>query len=88
MIYEKIENIHDDKNEILLADLKERTGIKIKRYEIQKIDFPVATLTMFPMFNGRFLQNPIGRLFCTKFFFKTIRMASICPFLGSPGPNF
>ena len=47
--YEKIENIHDNKKEELLADLKERTGINIKRYEIQKIDFlrDVADITLY-----------------------------------------
>jgi len=49
LIYEKIENIHNDNKEILLADLKERTGINIKRYEIQKIDFlkDVADITLY-----------------------------------------
>ncbi len=39
LIYEKIENIHTTNEDILLADLKERTGINIVRYEIEKIDF-------------------------------------------------
>lgn len=39
LIYEKIENIHTTNEDILLADLKERTGINILRYEIEKIDF-------------------------------------------------
>lgn len=54
LIYEKIENIHDENKEILLADLKERTGIKIKRYEIQKIDFlkDVAHITLYYNANG------------------------------------
>lgn len=39
MVYEKIENIHEENKELLLADLKERTGINITRFEIQKIDF-------------------------------------------------
>lgn len=54
LIYEKIENIHDDKKAILLADLKERTGINIKRYEIQKIDFlkDIADITLYFNVNG------------------------------------
>lgn len=37
--YEKIENIHlKNKNE-LLKDLEERTGVKVKRIEIQEINF-------------------------------------------------
>lgn len=59
MIYEKIENIHDDKKEILLADLKERTGINIKRYEIRKIDFlkDVADITLYYNINGKEERN-------------------------------
>jgi hypothetical protein len=37
--YEKIENIHSQKSDELLRDLEERTGIKVKRYEIEQIDF-------------------------------------------------
>ena len=39
IIYEKIENLQIGKKEELLADLKMRTGIDIKHFEIQKIDF-------------------------------------------------
>jgi hypothetical protein len=39
VIYENIENLHKDREEELLADLRKRTGIKIKRYQILKIDF-------------------------------------------------
>ncbi len=39
IMYEKIENIKDGKEESLLLDLKERTGYKVHRYSIQKIDF-------------------------------------------------
>lgn len=54
LVYEKIENIHDDKKDILLTDLKERTGIDIKRYEINKIDFlkDVADITLYFNVNG------------------------------------
>jgi hypothetical protein len=49
VIYEKIENVHVDKKEILLADLKERTGIDIKHFEIERIDFlrDVAYINIF-----------------------------------------
>lgn len=55
LIYEKIENIHEVNKEILLADLKERTGMDIKRYEIQKIDFlkDVAHITLYFNINGK-----------------------------------
>lgn len=59
LIYEKIENIHDDNKEALLADLKERTGINIKRYEIRKIDFlkDVADITLYFNVNGKDDKN-------------------------------
>lgn len=55
LIYEKIENIHEKNKEILLADLKERTGIEITRYEIRKIDFlkDVANITLYFNMNGK-----------------------------------
>jgi len=55
LIYEKIENIHTQNEAILLADLKERTGINIKRFEIQKIDFlrDVAEITLYFNVNGK-----------------------------------
>lgn len=55
LIYEKIENIHSDNKEILLNDLRERTGIEIKRYEVQKIDFlkDVADITLYFNVNGK-----------------------------------
>ena len=39
IIYERIENLHADKKDELMADLKARTGINIKHYEIERIDF-------------------------------------------------
>jgi len=39
IIYEKIENTHEDLKEALLADLQTRTGRKINRYDIKSIDF-------------------------------------------------
>ncbi|WP_035845558.1 DUF4956 domain-containing protein [Crocinitomix catalasitica] len=37
--YEKIENIKPENIELLLADLEERTGLKINRLQVGKIDF-------------------------------------------------
>jgi hypothetical protein len=37
--YEKIENLHTFKKEELIKDLEARTGIKVKRYEIEEINF-------------------------------------------------
>lgn len=49
LIYEKIENIHSDNKQLLLDDLKERTGIAITRYDVKKIDFlkDVAEITLY-----------------------------------------
>ena len=54
VIYEKIENLHADKKEELLADLKERTGINIKRFEVERIDFlrDIAQIIIFYEVNG------------------------------------
>ena len=59
LIYEKIENIHKQNEEILLADLRARTGIEIKRYEIAKIDFlkDVADITLFYNVNGNEVEK-------------------------------
>ncbi len=49
VIYEIIENLHRDKEAELIKDLETRTGIKIKRYQINKIDFlrDVARITIY-----------------------------------------
>lgn len=39
IMYEKIENITPDKREVLIADLEARTGLKISKVIIGKIDF-------------------------------------------------
>ena len=55
IVYEKIENVQVGKEEELLADLKLRTGIDIKRFEVQRIDFlrDVAIIYIFFDINGR-----------------------------------
>ncbi|HET6558859.1 MAG TPA: DUF4956 domain-containing protein, partial [Prolixibacteraceae bacterium] len=47
IIYEKIENLHADRKEELMADLKLRTGINIKRFEVERIDFLRDTARIF-----------------------------------------
>ena len=49
IIYEKIELIVPDKSDELLADLKQRTGIDIIRFEIRRIDFlrDVANISIY-----------------------------------------
>ena len=39
MTYEKIENIRQENYEILVADLRARTGLDVRRVEIKSIDF-------------------------------------------------
>lgn len=55
IVYEKIENVQVGKEEELLADLKLRTGINIKRFEVQRIDFlrDIAIIYVFFDINGR-----------------------------------
>jgi hypothetical protein len=54
VIYENIENIHKQREDELIKDLETRTGIKIKRYQIDKIDFlrDIARITIFFDVNG------------------------------------
>ncbi len=55
VIYEKIENVQAGKEDLLLADLKERTGINIKHFQIERIDFlrDVAYIFIFFDVNGK-----------------------------------
>lgn len=54
LIYEKIENINVFTKQELLEDLKQRTGIEIKRYEIRTINFmrDVAEIIVYFDVNG------------------------------------
>ncbi len=54
IIYENIENIHESRETELIADLEKRTGIKIRRYRIDKVDFlrDVARITIWFYVNG------------------------------------
>lgn len=54
IIYEKIENLHAERKEELLADLKLRTGIDIKRIEVDRIDFlrDIANIYIYYDVNG------------------------------------
>jgi hypothetical protein len=62
VVYENIENLHRKKEEDLLKDLENRTGIKIKRYKIDKIDFlrDVAQITIFFNVNGQNSKREVG----------------------------
>lgn len=59
VIYENIENLHKNKEEELIKDLELRTGIIIKRYKIDKIDFlrDVAQIIIFFDVNGQQKQK-------------------------------
>jgi len=54
IVYENIENLHKKRENELIADLENRTGIKIKRYQIDRIDFlrDVARITIYFDVNG------------------------------------
>ena len=54
VIYENIENLHKEREMDLIKDLEDRTGIKIKRYQIDRIDFlrDVARITIYFDING------------------------------------
>lgn len=53
--YEKIENMHADKEAELLKDLEERTGVKITRYQINRINYlrDTARITIYFDNNGQ-----------------------------------
>lgn len=55
IIYDNIENIHADREAELLADLEKRTGKKIRRYEIHRVDMlrDVARITIYFFVNGK-----------------------------------
>lgn len=61
VVYENIENLHENKEEELLADLSNRTGFTIKRYKIEKIDFlrDVAQITIFFEVKGQNTKREI-----------------------------
>ncbi len=49
IVYDNIANIHTQNYDLLLADLKKRTGFDIKHFEISKIDYlkDIAIITIF-----------------------------------------
>ncbi|MFI3266142.1 MAG: DUF4956 domain-containing protein [Rikenellaceae bacterium] len=49
VIYENIDNVHADNHSLLMQDLKDRTGVDIERFEIEKIDYlrDVAIITVY-----------------------------------------
>ncbi len=55
VLYEKIENMHYDREAELLKDLEERTGLKITRYQINRINYlrDTARITIFFDNNGQ-----------------------------------
>ncbi len=61
LVYDNTENIHGDNNQQLLKDLRARTGIKIHRYKINKVDFlkDVVDLTAYYYENGNAKSNSL-----------------------------
>jgi hypothetical protein len=55
ILYEKIENMHKSKEAELLQDLEARTGVKIKRYQVDKINYlrDIARITIYFDNNGQ-----------------------------------
>lgn len=55
ILYEKIDNVQAGREDELIADLKLRTGINIKRFEIERIDFlrDVAYINIFFDINNK-----------------------------------
>ncbi|MFI3280643.1 MAG: DUF4956 domain-containing protein [Rikenellaceae bacterium] len=51
IVYENISNIHIDRYDQLLEDLKKRTGFEIKHFEITKIDYLKDTAIIIIYFN-------------------------------------
>jgi hypothetical protein len=52
--YEKIDLIRTDNTEALLADLRERLGVDVKRYVVEEVDFlrDTAMLTVYYRYDG------------------------------------
>lgn len=52
--YEKIDLIRTDNTEALLADLRERLGVEVKRYVVEEVDFlrDTAMLTVYYRYDG------------------------------------
>ena len=63
VVYEIIENLHKEKENEMLKDLEERTGIRIKRYQIEQIDFlkDVAKITIFFDVKGQTSKREINQ---------------------------
>ncbi len=51
LVYENISNIHHDKYDVLLEDLKVRTGFNVKHFEILEIDYLKDVAVMMVYFN-------------------------------------
>jgi hypothetical protein len=54
VFYEKIDLIRSDNTEALLADLRERLGVDVKRFVIEEVDFlrDTAMLTVYYRYDG------------------------------------
>ena len=54
IVYDKIKNLHKENEVLLLEDLEEHTGVKIKRYQVDQINYrrKLAQITIFFDSNG------------------------------------
>lgn len=54
IVYDKIKNLHKENEFLLLEDLEEHTGVKIKRYQVDQINYrrKLAQITIFFDSNG------------------------------------
>ncbi len=60
VLYEKIDLLKPEKNAALLADLRQRTGLEITRYEIKQIDFLRDTAQILIYYDDRARQRTIN----------------------------
>ncbi|OFY86247.1 MAG: DUF4956 domain-containing protein [Bacteroidetes bacterium RIFCSPLOWO2_12_FULL_31_6] len=60
VLYEKIENVKPENHELLIADLKERTGLNINRVQVGKIDFLRDTVKIIVYYHEKDPMNSIN----------------------------
>jgi hypothetical protein len=46
ILYEKIEHIHPSKHQLLIADLEERTGVQVVKFDVIECDYLRDTVTL------------------------------------------
>jgi hypothetical protein len=46
ILYEKIEHIHHSNHQLLIADLEERTGVQVVKFDVIECDYLRDTVTL------------------------------------------